>query len=1454
MTLVKRRTRRVARLAVASAASITLAVGAAVVVAPAAHAAPTQGPTGIEPAAGLAPLVEPSVRNDTSAPLRELAAAAGQPRAAVGVAEQPMRQLPAATGDRGTAIQGAGSGAVDSSAPGGLMPAFDDDFEGVGNVNGVFPPDTNGDVGPDHYMQWVNLSLAVWDKAGTLLLGPVDGNTLFAGFGGPCETTNNGDPIVLYDHLADQWLASQFAFPNGSGAPPYFQCIAISQTGDPTGAWHRYEFQIPVPKINDYPKFGVWPDAYYMAVNQFTPAGVFAGQGTAAFDRDQMLAGQPAQMIYFDLETVNPAFGGQLPADLDGTPPAAGTPNYYVQADDAALSPFATDRLSVWEFHVDFDTPTNSTFGVDGQPNYHLDTAPFDMNMCGFARSCIDQPATTTGLDAISDRLMYRLQYRTFADHATLVVNHTVDTDGTDHAGIRWYELRDTGTGFTIHQQGTHAPDAEHRWMGSAAMDISGNIAIGYSLSSETTFPSIRAAGRLAGDPPGQLTQGETEMTAGTGAQTDTRARWGDYSMLAVDPTDQCTYWYTNQYLTTTSPADWHTRIGHFTFPTCTAGPTGTLTGTVTDADTSDPIQNATVTAGAFTTQTTNDGTYTFNLPVGSYDMTATAFGYQTTTTTSVPVLEDQTTTQNFALTPIPEVIIRGDITDGSGHDWPLYAKVTDQEDPGAVDYTNPFSGRYRFDLPGNATYTLLVEPQYPGYQTVTETVEVGAGNVRRDIDVPVDAEACDAPGYQFGASGLAVEDFNDGVLPDGWSVVDNIGNGQVWQFDNPGGRTNNTGGDGAFAIIDSDNYGSGNSQDTELLTPVIDLSTVADPVIRFNQDFNWWTGGQDELTDVDVSIDGGATWENVFRQQGMDVPGPRQEIVAIPQAGGEPDVQVRFHYGPATFEFWWQVDNVAIGACEPVDGGLVAGLVRDRNTGDGINGASVTSVDNPDETTSTFATPDDPQLADGFYWMFSSLTGQHPFTAAADNYVELTRQADVAANDTTRRNFQLAAGLLTVTPDSVSATMRLGREATRTFTITNEGTAPAEVELTEGGGTFEILGGTGTGNGSVVQHVDGAATVPVSAQPATPGDSVSLRPLPRTALVTDAVAEPGRTVTPVLPAPQQGEVTITHSASQDLIAGNSVACSPDLGFTTTENSYLRTFTLADFGVTSGFDVTSVSFGVEASSPAQPLTVNLYTLDGDFIYDNMTLIGSATITLPPTDLSLVTVPVTGPAPAGSTLVVELDSPDMSGTGRFFVGSNNLGQTAPSYLSSESCELPEPTDTADIGVPDMHIVMNVTGELSSVDVPWLSVNPLTFTLNPGQNVRATVALDGQVAQPGTYTATVNIGENTPYTVDPVDVTMNITPPNNWGKVTGTVTGIACDGSTGPLQDAIVHIQGLQFEVTLTTTEGGGYAYWIGVSNNPLQMIVAASDHIPQTRTARIIPRQTITENFALSELC
>jgi hypothetical protein len=519
------------------------------------------------------PVVVTALQHDVSAPLRSIEVIKPkQSRPDPDLNE--LRPLPRRGGPRNTSPGKFVDPVLQRSLT--LAPAIAaplQNFDGVNNVNGVLPPDTNGDVGPNHYVQWVNLSFAIYNKSGTRLYGPAAGNTLWSGFGGACQTTNDGDPIVQYDHLANRWMMSQFALPNYPNGP-FYQCIAVSQTGDPTGAWYRYQFQISATKLNDYPHFGVWPDGYYMSVNQFV-GNTWAGQGVVAFERAKMLLGQPAQAVYFDLYSVDPNLGGMLPSDLDGQAPSPGTPNYYIEADDNGFG-FPQDQLNIWKFSVNWSNPATSTFTQLGV----LPTAAFDSDMCAGSRNCIPQQGTTIKLDAISDRLMYRLQYRNFGAYQTILANQTVDVNGANRAGIRWYELRNSGGGWTIYQQGTFSPDAIHRWMGSIAMDASGNIGLGYSASSSTMFPAIRYTGRLAGDALGTLTQGEGTIINGSGAQTHVASRWGDYSMLALDP-DGCTFWYTNEYVQTTGSAPWRTRIGSFQLPGCGGGnPTPTPTNT----------------------------------------------------------------------------------------------------------------------------------------------------------------------------------------------------------------------------------------------------------------------------------------------------------------------------------------------------------------------------------------------------------------------------------------------------------------------------------------------------------------------------------------------------------------------------------------------------------------------------------------------------------------------------------------------------------------------------------------------------------------------------------------------------------------------------------------------------------------------------------------------------------
>jgi len=876
-------------------------------------------------------------------------------------------------------------------------------------------------------------------------------------------------------------------------------------------------------------------------------------------------------------------------------------------------------------------------------------------------------------------------------------------------------------------------------------------------------------------------------------------------------------------------------------------GDTGTLAGTVTDAATGDPISGAELSiTGAVDRDVTTgaDGTYSVLLPTDDYEVVAGAFGYAEQTVTAT-ITADQTTTQDFALEALPTATVGGTVTDGSGHGWPLYAKVSVAGPGGTSTYTNPADGRYSFELPAGSTYTLTIESQYDGYQTVTANVEVGSGNVTHNVAVPVDP-SCTAPGYEFSeVTPVLEEGFDSGATPAGWTVVDHRGNGQVWTFNDPGGRGNLTGGGGGFAVVDSDEYGPGQQQDTSLVTPVIDLTDVPSPVVGFQQDHNQLG----DLADVDVSLDGGATWETIHSQN-TDVRGPRQDIVNAPQAGGESAVQFRFHYHQAAFAWWWQVDDVFVGnrTCDPVEAGLVVGQVRDANTDNGIVGATVTSDDNPAETATTIATPDDAELGDGFWWIVSSLTGTHPFSAAAENYVSDSADVDVEADWVTEADFVLGAGMLSVDRESIEVTTPMDRVVSRTFNVTNDGTAPATVELAGGGGGFEMLGG-GNGAATSLRYTDEVSEAANAAAAAKP-QAVTSAKSDGFGRAPGAGEKPAQSRTPALPKTPADEVTITHSVSQEIIQFNSVSCNSGAG--NAENGFLRTFELEDFGITSDFNVTSVSFGVESATATQPISVKLYTLDGEFVYDNMTLIGSTDTTLEAQELSMVTVPVTGTAPAGSNLVVELDSPNLQSIGAFFFpGSNDLGQTAPTYLRSETCGLAEPTPTDEVGFPDMHLVMNVTGEAGS-SVPWMTVTPETMTLDPGESAQVQVSLNSDVEQPGAYTGRVNLSNDTPYDVEPVGVTMNVTPPRSWGKVIGTVTGTDCDGASSPLEDATVQFDWWSGDLTLFTDANGEYAYWLDSRGNPYSMIFAKDGYKPKAQSLKIERGDTLTRNVALQE--
>jgi hypothetical protein len=927
------------------------------------------------------------------------------------------------------------------------MPAPSVNFEALDNRNGVYPPDTTGDVGPDHYVQWVNLSFAIFDKSGGLLGGPFNGNVLWAGFGGPCETTNNGDPIVLYDHLADRWFMSQFAINQST------QCIAVSQTGDPLGEWYLYEFlaDAGTGALNDYPKFGVWPDGYYFTANMFNPS--FTGAMAGVFEREAMLNGDPAQFIWFFTPDTNalPSFS-PLPADLDGLAlPGAGDPNPFLMMVDDTFGydpPYDTDAMVIQELAVDWDTPGNSTFTVAEVIDLADIGLAFDSNMCGYSRSCIPQPDTAQGLDTISSRFMFKLQYRNFGDYETLVTSHTVDENGADHAGVRWYEVRKVEGTWGIEQGGTFAPDDDNRWMGDLAMDASGNIAVGYSVGSATLYPSIRYTGRLAGDPAGTLPQGEVSIIEGSGSQTGTAGRWGDYSTMSIDPTDDCTFWYTQEYIETTGGAPWQTRVAAFKFEECVSGPAGDLSGTVVNAITTDGIEGAEVQADGFSTLTDEFGGYSLVLPEGTYDVTASKFGFDPVTVVGVEVIEDGSIVQDFALTPVGDAALDGYVT-SQAFGWPLYAQIVvfNEDDEVASTFTNPLNGYYVFPaLPQGLEYELVVTSQVVGFTPAAREILLAPIGQTESFQLLDDGNGQWIP--ECGPAVSLVEDFASGFPPGGGWTTTNLGGECVWESAIGIGRGNLTGGSGDAAAADSDWCGIGTTMFTALTSPTLDLSDAPLAVLEFK--FNYNDIGSGDYGAVEVSGDGGGSWNEVAFFN-ADASGTFTVNVSQFIAGSSEAI-IRFIYNAPGWHWWFQVDDIVLVTgydCPP--GSLATGIVTDDNTGEGLIGADV--VHDLGFSTETVATPDDPELPDGYYNLYTPIpSGEGPstrtFTASAPGYAAQEVVLAPPPNATFELDFALESGWLELIPDFLVERLNAGLTSNQSMEVANYGGIDADVRL----------------------------------------------------------------------------------------------------------------------------------------------------------------------------------------------------------------------------------------------------------------------------------------------------------------------------------------------------------------------------------------------------------------------
>jgi hypothetical protein len=481
-----------------------------------------------------------------------------------------------------------GDGALQLWKGGLSIPSTGANFEGLSNHDNfdvlgfrVNPPDSDGTVGPNHYVEEINLVFAIYDKQGNKLAGPFDLGSLWQDFPITDCAGESGDPVVLYDQLTDRWLLTQFT----SAGPNYWNCVAISTSGDPTGTYFRYAFPAG-PFFPDYPKYSNWKKSYVLTSRDFGNDGSY-GISVYALEKNRMIAGDPkARAVHFFLDSsvvpLNLIGDGLLPADVDGfTQPAedATIPVVGTQDDDASYG--ATfDALNIWELFIKWRSNPEASLTLAAQ----LPTAPFNSIFPCFpgSRRCLPQPGITDRhqyLDILSyrQRPTFRLAYRNFGSYETMVTNQSVEAlPGV--AGVRWYEIRRTGGTYSLYQQGTYVPnDGVHRWMGSIAMDHQGNMLLGFSVvNGVDVYPGIRYTGRMTGDPLGQMTLGEGTVIDGSGVQTTTNSRWGDYTAMHIDPTDDCTFWYVNEYYTLAgqleSRAGWQTRIASVKLPGCSAG------------------------------------------------------------------------------------------------------------------------------------------------------------------------------------------------------------------------------------------------------------------------------------------------------------------------------------------------------------------------------------------------------------------------------------------------------------------------------------------------------------------------------------------------------------------------------------------------------------------------------------------------------------------------------------------------------------------------------------------------------------------------------------------------------------------------------------------------------------------------------------------------------------------
>ncbi|WP_122260787.1 cell wall-binding repeat-containing protein [Ornithinimicrobium cerasi] len=984
-------------------------------------------------------------------------------------------------------------------------------------------------------------------------------------------------------------------------------------------------------------------------------------------------------------------------------------------------------------------------------------------------------------------------------------------------------------------------------------------------------------------------------------------------------------------------------------------GDTGRVAGTVTDAASAEALAGATVTLQAERTRSTTtaaDGTYGIRLGSGEWDVTTSKFGYlPDAATVTVPV--DDTVVHDVALEAAPTGMLSGTVTDGSGQGYPLYARISVQGQSSVGAYTDPLTGAYTLDLPVG-THVVRATAQLPGYQVESrEVVVVAADGSVADFALLVDPVTCSAPGYTLVLDGTT-ETYDSLALPEGWSVEDLQGDGLVWRFDDPMAIGNLTGGQGGFAEANSMlDVGSG---DTVLVSPPLDASAMTTVSVVYKQLFDTFGGSSGA---VEVSADGGITWV-VVHEETTFVIEDEVTLDVTDQLAGASQAHVRFRYQdpPPEPDLLWQVDDVFLGSrtCEPLGGGLVVGYVQDDLEGAGIVNARVSSVDNPSDAGTSRATPDDPALDDGFYWLHSELTGSHPFLATARNYGTDQQDVTVLEGAVARADFVLGQAILEIDPTSLTTTVALGEADGGEFTVTNTGTSTAQITFTERRGDFEILRADGSRMSS--QQAVAADGAPLVSRPVevSVGSSALREDLREAAAAAAPADEPWTDLTD-LPVPVTGNRVVSLDGVWYSVGGFSFTDFPGLyrydapalewqplaalpapvelplaaavdgrivvagGWSASGEPTSDTWiydpetdswapgaplptpvssmgvavtageVLAVGGCTTGFclplvdtvqayDIASDSWSVRTPFPVPVAFPSCGGLDGGVVcaggIDSSEQMLDATWAYDPSAdawTSRAPAPATLFAPAAASANGQLVAVSGIQDGQLTNASWAYDPVADSwsplpnanhavYRGGGACGFLRAGGQDDfdlVSSAELLPGLDLCAE-SGADVEWLVLDTTEAVLDPGQSVTVGVTTDSSaVNQPGTYTAGVGVVANVPVTPAPVDVTMHVTPPLSWGKVTGTAYLEDCEGGLVAGDSVGIDItpvrEGVGDGWLIMTDQEGVYARWINTQVGTLRMTALLTGFRPDPHLVDLARGGTVVQDFALlDEAC